>query len=462
MPPRRTTSRKEETPLRKSARRKKDEEEELLEEPEQPRRSRRSTRLRGGESEDELTAITPVPKRRRATKTAEEQPNGRRTTWNTSSKKDSSPLPADGYEQPEQEEQELEPETNARKKKSSVVINSPPTFHTSKSRELNSLNEEEEDASDPWTRDGKRGKSMPIISRKSSRTARSARETSLERTEIKNLTEEVEHWRKQYDILKETMEAMEKKYESLKELRTTEAERNFEEYRKNAEKRFNAADEVIAQLRREKEQMEKELQKLQHAAVPSGRMDKKRMQNAHTQTPELQDQSLSSHREEISKPSEQEKSAKEEIESLKEQIKLLKCERDAEIKNTRQLTAKLQKQSYATTISANSSNSKAKLDLYQELTGLLVKDVKSLDEGIIFDCLQLGRDKEPLHFKLIQPTSEDLVYHPFLDQREPGAPELLRILPDYLTEEIEFSKEHADRFFWRLLNFMQKPTEQTK
>lgn len=60
-----------------------------------------------------------------------------------------------------------------------------------------------------------------------------------------------------------------------------------------------------------------------------------------------------------------------------------------------------------------------------------------------------------LHFKLTQSNHlpNELHYQPMLDRRRDA--DLIMRLPDYLTTEIEFTREKANLFFWRLLTFLQ-------
>lgn len=49
-------------------------------------------------------------------------------------------------------------------------------------------------------------------------------------------------------------------------------------------------------------------------------------------------------------------------------------------------------------------------------------------------------------------------YHPILDASRDA--DLIALLPDYMTVDIEFEKEESSMFFWRLQNFLQKPKEE--
>lgn len=66
-----------------------------------------------------------------------------------------------------------------------------------------------------------------------------------------------------------------------------------------------------------------------------------------------------------------------------------------------------------------------------------------------------------LHYKLSTENGEGgeskLAYMPFLEPKR-DAP-LLKLLPDYLSEEILFNREQADMFFWRISNVLQRKLE---
>ncbi|USP74687.1 hypothetical protein yc1106_01961 [Curvularia clavata] len=101
-----------------------------------------------------------------------------------------------------------------------------------------------------------------------------------------------------------------------------------------------------------------------------------------------------------------------------------------------------------------------KVDLYSDLTNLVVLGVKKSEEGEdVYDCLQTGRGRT-LHFHLtVAPpgsTTEDteFIYQPLLDEQRDR--ELLDILPDYLTEEICFPSAQAVKFYCKVLDSMNK------
>ena len=120
-----------------------------------------------------------------------------------------------------------------------------------------------------------------------------------------------------------------------------------------------------------------------------------------------------------------------------------------------------------------------KEDLYSDLTGLIVRSVKRRDDCDTYDCIQTGRNgsKCPnlycisgfnmvtaLHFKLSVAQNADgkgvsfdeteFEYAPMLDQNRDR--DVLEVLPDYLTEDITFSRKHAAQFYNRVVDALTK------
>ncbi|KAL8872444.1 MAG: hypothetical protein Q9174_001929 [Haloplaca sp. 1 TL-2023] len=101
-----------------------------------------------------------------------------------------------------------------------------------------------------------------------------------------------------------------------------------------------------------------------------------------------------------------------------------------------------------------------KEDLYRDLTGLLVLGVEKGHEADTYDCIQTGRNGT-LHFKLGIATNTDdtfeeteFQYTPRLDNDRDR--DLLELLPDYLSEEITFSRHNAAKFYGRVVETLTK------
>jgi hypothetical protein len=142
----------------------------------------------------------------------------------------------------------------------------------------------------------------------------------------------------------------------------------------------------------------------------------------------------------------------------------------------------------ASSHAAEAQNLKLKEDLYSDLTGLMIHNVKRLEGEDVFDCIQTGRNgsklksvyalficsanvspalrfhlsvsHEPLPTATPGATTFDdaeFAYSPLLDDKNDR--DLLELLPDYLTEEICFPRSSAARFYSKVADCMTKKIE---
>lgn len=106
-----------------------------------------------------------------------------------------------------------------------------------------------------------------------------------------------------------------------------------------------------------------------------------------------------------------------------------------------------------------------KEDLYGDLTGLIIRNVKHGDDGEdVFDCIQTGRNGT-LHFKLSVDGGggeehgsggggADCYYTPQLDAGRDRA--LIDVMPEYLLDEISFPQVQAGKFYARVLKALNE------
>ncbi|KAL3491987.1 chromosome segregation protein Csm1/Pcs1-domain-containing protein [Aspergillus germanicus] len=101
-----------------------------------------------------------------------------------------------------------------------------------------------------------------------------------------------------------------------------------------------------------------------------------------------------------------------------------------------------------------------KEDLYSDLTGLIIRDVKQRNEDTLYDCIQTGVNGT-LHFKLAVPRvssadfeTAEFQYIPLLDENRDR--ELVATLPDYLTVDITFVRQQASKFYTRVIDALTK------
>ncbi|KAF2794243.1 hypothetical protein K505DRAFT_242618, partial [Melanomma pulvis-pyrius CBS 109.77] len=102
----------------------------------------------------------------------------------------------------------------------------------------------------------------------------------------------------------------------------------------------------------------------------------------------------------------------------------------------------------------------AKVDLYSDLTNLVIVGIKKNEDGEeVYDCLQTGRNGT-LQFQLTVTTDNEsyeqteIVYNPMFNEQRDR--ELLDLLPDYLTEEICFPRNQAPKFYMKVVDSMSK------
>jgi hypothetical protein len=118
-----------------------------------------------------------------------------------------------------------------------------------------------------------------------------------------------------------------------------------------------------------------------------------------------------------------------------------------------------------------------KEDLYSDLTGLIVRDVKITDTDHVYDCIQTGINGSKLldlsgnllllsnplaalHFHLAIPKASanydntEIQYLPLLDANRDR--DLVNMLPNFLVEDITFSRGQAAKFYTRVIDALTK------
>ncbi|KAH0434318.1 chromosome segregation protein [Colletotrichum camelliae] len=227
-------------------------------------------------------------------------------------------------------------------------------------------------------------------------------------------------------------ESLELKYRDLRDIGIKAAERNFDNLKNESEERANS--NLKADLA------------AQRALAKEGQQDRKKLEGLEAKVAELT-ASLSESRQEVKTLSTK-----------------LAASRSAEAAATA-ATAKVPgsaikggtaaARAIATASSDAVQTAQMKEDLYGDLTGLIVRVVKRDSTGQVFDCIQTGRNGT-LHFKLEVETESSgdnyeeahFTYKPQLDSNRDR--DLIDLLPDFLVEEIEFSRPHAAKFYSRV------------
>ncbi|KAK9324758.1 chromosome segregation protein Csm1/Pcs1-domain-containing protein [Lipomyces orientalis] len=234
------------------------------------------------------------------------------------------------------------------------------------------------------------------------------------------------------EIPREHYKALQARFAQLSELRQTAAEAALSSYRESAERRYAAADELITTLREELRDRSKQIKE------------------------------MSSRVEEAAK-------VEGEVEELEKRVEKL-----------RQENAVLQSKLLArgSTVAATGSSSavpQLKEDLFSDLSGLIIRDVRVEDDKTVYDCLQTGRNGA-FHYKMSIPRNTtdaglahgsatangsgggyedtEITFVPMLDDKRDAL--LMSLLPDYFTEPLTFMRSAAAQCYWKISQALQK------
>ncbi|TDZ27986.1 Monopolin complex subunit pcs1 [Colletotrichum trifolii] len=230
-------------------------------------------------------------------------------------------------------------------------------------------------------------------------------------------------------------EGLELKYRDLREIGIKTAEQNFDVLKEQSEERARTASELISNLKADLA--------TQRSLAKEGEQTKKRLLDTEARVAELTKLLAD---------------AKQEAKTL---CNKLAQTRSAEVAVTSRVPGSAVKGGAAAARAIATASSEAvqaaqlKEDLYGDLTGLIVRLVRRDPAAQVFDCIQTGRNGT-LHFKLEvekENTGDNyeeahFTYKPQLDPSRDR--DLMDLLPDFLTEEIEFARPHAAKFYSRV------------
>ncbi|KAL8962786.1 MAG: hypothetical protein Q9193_000871 [Seirophora villosa] len=247
-------------------------------------------------------------------------------------------------------------------------------------------------------------------------------------------------------------ENLDMKYKALRDVGIKEAEANFESLKLSAEGKSKAANELIASLKKELA--------TQKALVQESRTLQKQLA--------VKDTEVSKARALATELSNSLSEAQNENRILQARVTSARTT-SMTIESTNAMTpgSAIKGKGPARTIMVGSAEAaqtaqaaQLKEDLYRDLTGLLVLGVERGNEADTYDCIQTGLNGT-LHFKLgIATNSEEnyadteFQYTPRLDNDRDR--DLLELLPDYLSEEITFSRLNAAKFYGRVVETLTK------
>ncbi|KAJ2963396.1 hypothetical protein NQZ79_g1533 [Umbelopsis isabellina] len=275
------------------------------------------------------------------------------------------------------------------------------------------------------------------------------------------------------DRAKRWIKQAEESYEELASLRYTAAEKQLVDIREKAKLRFElntASEKLIKSLQETQHQLESNLAStreelgLYRVTVKELKKENETLRVNSGSKTEIIDASelelfnkwkMTRHTgdvDEVKEVAAERDELRKQLRAMTEVMKMRSHSHEMELDRARKREE--HKSFFAGPSSSIDSTKNDKSELYEDLTGLLLTDVKRTADSIVYNCLQTGRNGT-LHFKLSQNNDQpnELHYQPMLDKQRDA--DLILRLPEYLTTEIEFTRDKANSFFWRLLTFLQ-------
>lgn len=274
-------------------------------------------------------------------------------------------------------------------------------------------------------------------------------------------------------------ESLQLKYHNLRDIGVKQAEANFDKLKSAADEKTKAADELIARLR-------------QDLAAQSTRDDEAEKSQKRLSAAEASEVKARTESKELKSTL---STAQNEVKSLQAMVAASRSAPHPVDSASKQpgSALKVQHGGPRTVIVGSAEAAKEahkrmlKEELYGDLTGLIVRDVKKGEDGEdVYDCIQTGRNgsklqhytnnvarltDSALHFYLSvapnaaddktnigAPSYEDMefTYTPLLDENRDR--DLLAILPDYLAdgEGICFPSSDIAKFYSRIVDTITK------
>ncbi|KAL2866883.1 putative chromosome segregation protein (Pcs1) [Aspergillus lucknowensis] len=258
--------------------------------------------------------------------------------------------------------------------------------------------------------------------------------------------------RRRLGDLTKKYDTLENRYRNLKDIGIVEANANVEKLKKQCEAMTTASNNLISSLKAELE--------AQKALGQKSRALQKQLRE--------RDAELAKLTSEAEQSSGQLAAAQSEVKAL--QTKLAAARNTAATLEQAALKApgsamksgNASRSNAAATVEATQAAQFAQLkeELYSDLTGLIIRDVKQRDEDSLYDCIQTGVNGT-LHFKLAVPhvssanfETAEFQYIPLLDENRDR--DLVDILPEYLTVDITFVRQQASKFYTRVIDALTK------
>ncbi|KAJ2542391.1 hypothetical protein EV175_006063, partial [Coemansia sp. RSA 1933] len=221
------------------------------------------------------------------------------------------------------------------------------------------------------------------------------------------------------------------KYNDLFSLRFTKAEGDYKDYKKSAEERFQAADDLIEKLRKDIAELKLKAKRKQDTE-DTGAADK-----------------VSEMAEELQKKSANEKELEKQVTQLAQSVETLKHDLLVKDESIERL-----EQHRKLTETSTDYNIREKLKTVQEVTGFSVEDVVAEDEGVSYMCKQSGPNSTASYvLTVFDDVPNEYQYTPYGETTSLGS------LPEYFKEPMSFDRGSASMFFWRMCDHLHQSTQ---
>ncbi|KAL2838370.1 chromosome segregation protein Csm1/Pcs1-domain-containing protein [Aspergillus pseudoustus] len=255
--------------------------------------------------------------------------------------------------------------------------------------------------------------------------------------------------RRRLGDLTKKYDTLENRYRNLKDIGVVEANANMEKLKKQCESMTTASNNLITSLKAELE--------AQRALGQKSRLLQKQLRE--------RDAELAKLTSEAEQSTSQLTAAQNEVKALQTKLAAARNTAATLEQSALKVPGSAIKSSGANRANAAEAAQAAQLaqlkeDLYSDLTGLIIRDVKQRNEDTLYDCIQTGVNGT-LHFKLAVPRvssanfeTAEFQYIPLLDENRDR--ELVATLPEYLTVDITFVRQQASKFYTRVIDALTK------
>lgn len=265
------------------------------------------------------------------------------------------------------------------------------------------------------------------------------------------------------------------KYQGLQEIGKVNADSNFEKLKRASDEKARDANALIASLKREIAELRK--------PCTSTSAELSVLQKQITTLTGANEALVAEH----AATKEKLQTSQNDVKSLEAKLVAARQQLSNSITQERASSQVALRSSVNANATESQKEAKMKENLYSDLTGLIIRGVKRKEGEDEYDCLQTGRNGSKyirvpcyktillmaipaLHFHLSiandasianpkTPTGlsyeeAEFAYEPHLDENRDR--ELIEILPDYLAEEICFPRNHAVKFYTKVVESMTK------